>query len=129
MAGAYAGGAGKLDGNTQAMIVSGAAADSMAGQQGVSNLQNSLNTSAQIRQASRSKSASSSATNGGATGYKNDRFTFTCPGPGGKTSTLDVPYKSQRCLAINQRYTKVMACNLVNDMRSAQANYETCSNE
>lgn len=45
---------------------------------------------------------------------KEYKFTYTCPTPGSKSKTVDIPYRKQVCLNLKKKLVSLMSCNIVN---------------
>ncbi len=82
----------------------------------------------QSANASLNQANSSSGGGGAAAQEKEESFTFTCP-MGRSPNTVKIPYYTASCLTAAKTFTKAFACNLVDEMQSAQASCQSsCGN-
>ena len=61
--------------------------------------------------AAANKAASGGGEGGSAAPMKSHPHTFACKRAGAKLQTINIPYKSQKCLNAKMQYTELMACN------------------
>lgn len=125
-AGALAGGITNLDAGTQMDIMASIVSDSMAGSEGVTNLQGTLNAH-QAAQNSKAQSGSRGGQNNSAS--IDESYTFECPATK-KSHTVDIRADSRACAEAQKTFAKVMGCNLVDEMSQAQSQYnKACASE
>lgn len=65
----------------------------------------------------------SSSAGGGGGGVINETYSFTCPS--GTQANIPIVADSQACANAMKTYSKVMSCNLIDEMESAQRQYES----
>ncbi len=110
--GALAGGITKLPTDVQADMITSMVADSMAGQQGVSNMQSSMQ--AATAKAGGGGGTGSALLSAGPSAQKPARQIFnyqaTCP-IGGAPFNIPVPYRTQACLEAAKDFAYTYACN------------------
>lgn len=72
-------------------------------------------------------SGSSGSTGGTALAFGGYNYNFECSSFGGGSNTVPIPpTSSSSCARVYENYSLVFGCNLIDDMASAQAQYESC---
>ncbi|MDD2701351.1 MAG: hypothetical protein PHH36_08950 [Sideroxydans sp.] len=118
--GAAAGGMGHLDSATQVQLAGGMVADSMPGQQGISNTQSALNQRLEALKAEPGAASDGAVTSPQKAALRHYHLAYTCPS-GAKLDT-DVPYRTDACLQVKIEFAKVMACNEAGSFQRVQQN-------
>jgi hypothetical protein len=113
--GALAAGIADVDAATQLDVVSRMVADSAPGAQGMNNLQG--------MSASRTPSASGGVSSAPAKpALQQYQMSGSCPS--GTAINISIPYRTQGCLAAKKEFTRIYACNEVDDFARA---HQQCS--
>ena len=122
--GAAAGGIGSLDAASQVEILTSITMDSMNGGGGIGNFQSTMNSlNADLAQMQQSlPSSGGSQSSGPKEALIKEPFSFSC---NGDTHNVSIAASTQECANAQKTYAKVMGCNLIDEMQSAQRQYES----